>query len=191
MLMHTAFEQEHPFALHYPRDAGFDLPEVEPTAIPVGEGELLRDGDDLLIVGFGPIVMRGLEVADQLAADGWSVGVINARFVKPLDLQLILDNARGKKLVVTLEESIAAGGFGSAVLEAIAEAALTDESLRGLPVRIIGLPGDKFVDHGAVGDLRRTLRLDVDGIAEQIRDAAMSVGLGGSARRKSAKKRTA
>ncbi len=191
--MHTAFGQDHPFALHYPRDAGFDLPAVDPTPIPVGEGELLRDGEDLLIVGFGPIVMRGMEVAEQLAAEGWSVGLINARFAKPLDRELILDNARGKKLIVTLEESVAAGGFGSAVLELIAEASLEDETLRGLPVRIIGLPGDKFVDHGAVGDLRRTLRLDVDGIAEQIRDAAAALGLptaAGIATRKSAKKRT-
>ena len=76
-------------------------------------------------MGFGPIVMRGLEVADALAADGWSVGVINARFAKPLDAELILDqHARGKKLVVTLEESVVSGGFGSAVLEALADAAL-------------------------------------------------------------------
>jgi len=191
-LMHTAFSQDHPFALHYPRDAGLDLPQVEPTPIPVGEGELLREGSDLLIVGFGPIVLRGLEVAEQLAADGLSVAVINARFAKPLDRALILDNARGKKLVVTLEESIAAGGFGSAVLEAIADAALADESLRGLPVSIIGLPGDRFVDHGSVGDLRRTLRIDGEGIAEQIREAVATVGIAGStAAGPSSKKRTA
>ncbi len=167
-LMHTAFSQDHPFALHYPRDAGFDLPEVKPTPIPVGQAELLRQGDDLLIVGFGPIVMRGEEVADLLTAQGWSVALINARFAKPLDRDLILEHARGKKLVVTLEESVAAGGFGSAVLETINEAALSDESLRVLPVRIIGLPGDKFVDHGAVGDLRRVARVDTAGIREQI-----------------------
>ncbi len=191
-LMHTAFSQDHPFALHYPRDTGLDLPQVEPTPIPVGEGELLRKGSDLLIIGFGPIVVRGLEVAEQLAADGLSVAVINARFAKPLDRNLILDNARGKKLVVTLEESIAAGGFGSAVLEAIAEAALADESLRGLPVSIIGLPGDRFVDHGSVGDLRRTLRIDAEGIAEQVREAVATVGIGSStAAGPTSRKRTA
>jgi len=193
-LMHTAFTQDHPFALHYPRDAGFDLAAVEPTPIPVGEAEVLRDGSDVLIIGFGPIVMRAMEVAEQLGSEGMSVGVINARFAKPLDRELILDNARGKKLVVTLEESIAAGGFGSAVLELITEAALEDETLRGLPVRIIGLPGNKFVDHGAVGDLRHTLRLDVEGIAEQVREAANAVGFGAAdadTRRKPAKKRTA
>jgi 1-deoxy-D-xylulose-5-phosphate synthase len=96
--------------------------------------------------------------------------VINARYAKPLDRDLILHHAPGKKLVVTLEESVVSGGFGSAVLEAITEAALEDESLRGLPVRIVGLPADHFVDHGSVGDLRRYLRLDVPGITEQVRE---------------------
>ena len=119
---------------------------VEPTPIAVGQAEVLREGGDVLIVGFGPIVMRGLAAAAELAADGWSIGVVNARFAKPLDRQLILDQARGKRLVVTLEESVVTGGFGAAVLEALAEAGLADESLRGLPVRIIGIPADRFVD---------------------------------------------
>jgi 1-deoxy-D-xylulose-5-phosphate synthase len=176
-LLHTAFGQEHPFALHYPRDAGFDLPAVEPTPIPVGQGEVLREGSQLLLIGFGSIVMRALEAADELSAEGWSVGVLNARFAKPLDRQLILDQARGKQLVVTLEESVVVGGFGAGVLEALAEAGLADASLRGLPVRLVGIPADRFVDHGAVTDLRRTLRLDSEGIAAQIREAAAEAGL--------------
>ncbi len=176
-LMHTAFGQDHPFALHYPRDAGFDLPDVEPTPIPVGQAEVMREGKDILIVGFGPIVMRGAEVADALAAEGWSVGLVNARFAKPLDAQIILGQARGRKLVVTLEEGVVSGGFGAAVLEALAEAALADESLRGLPVRLIGLPRDHFVDHGAVGDLRRYLRIDVPGITEQVHEALAELGV--------------
>ncbi len=190
-LMHTAFGQDHPFALHYPRDSGFDLPEVEPTPIPVGEAEVLRDGTELLIVGFGPIVMRGLEVADTLAAEGWSVGVINARFAKPLDTNLILANARGKKLVITLEESVVTGGFGSGVLEAIAEAALGDPTLSGLQVRPVGLPPDHFVDHGSVGDLRRYLRIDTPGITEQVREAIVTLGLRPDAEPKSMGARTA
>jgi len=168
-LLHTAFGQDHPFALHYPRDSGFDLPAVTPDAIPVGQAEVLREGDDILIVGFGPIVMRGMEVADRLVADGWSVGVINARYAKPLDAALISQHARGKKLVVTLEESVVTGGFGSAVLEALTAAALDDETLR-VPVKIVGLPADHFVDHGAVNDLRRYLRIDADGITAQVNE---------------------
>ncbi|HWH37114.1 MAG TPA: 1-deoxy-D-xylulose-5-phosphate synthase [Candidatus Limnocylindrales bacterium] len=170
-LLHTAFGQDHPFAVHYPRDSGFDLPAVDPTPIPVGEAELLRHGDELLLVGFGPIVMRGLEAADELAAEGWSVGVVNARYAKPLDHELILRHARGKRLVVTLEESVVAGGFGAAVLEALAEHGLSDPTLRDVPVRLVGIPADRFVDHGAVTDLRRALGLDAAGIAAQVREA--------------------
>jgi 1-deoxy-D-xylulose-5-phosphate synthase len=176
-LVRTAFAQEHPFALHYPRDPGFGLPAFAPKDIPVGQGEVLRDGEDLLFVGFGPITMRAVEVADALAEDGWSVGVVNARFVKPLDRRLILDQARGKRLVVTFEESVVSGGFGSAVLEAVEEARLTDASLRATSVRILGIPADRFVDHGAVADLRRILRLDVPGLTEQVREAVVSLGI--------------
>ena len=176
-LLHTALGQEHPFALHYPRDPGFGLPSAEPRLIPVGKAEVLRQGDDLLFVGFGPIVARALQVADALAEDGWSVGVVNARFAKPLDRRLILDQARGKRLVVTFEESVVAGGFGSAVLEAIEEARLTDEALRQTAVRILGIPADRFVDHGAVVDLRRMLRLDAPGLTEQVREAVAALSL--------------
>ncbi|HXI46838.1 MAG TPA: 1-deoxy-D-xylulose-5-phosphate synthase [Candidatus Acidoferrales bacterium] len=176
-LLRTALAQDHPFALHYPRDAGFGVPEVEPLPIPVGRGEVLREGRDILLVGFGPIVRRAVEAADLLARDGWSVGIVNARFVKPLDRQLILDQARGKRLLVTVEESVVTGGFGSAVLEALEEARLTDANLRETNVRIVGIPGDRFVDHGAVGDLRTMLRLDSAGIAAQVREAAGALGL--------------
>jgi 1-deoxy-D-xylulose-5-phosphate synthase len=176
-LLHTALGQEHPFALHYPRDPGLGLQAVEPKAIPVGQGELLREGRDLLFVGFGPIVERVLDVADRLGAVGWSIGVVNARFAKPLDRALILAHAQGKRLVVTFEESVVAGGFGSAVLEAVEDARLTDPSLRDTVVRIVGIPADRFVDHGAVADLRRLVRLDVPGLETQVREVLDALGL--------------
>lgn len=169
-LLRTALAQDHPFALHYPRDPGFGLPPGEPVPIPVGRGEVLREGRDVLFVGFGPITMRAMAAADALARDGWSVGVVNARFAKPLDRQLILDAARGKRLVVTFEESVVTGGFGSGVLESIEEARLADPAYRDVAVRIIGIPGDRFVDHGSVADLRRVLRLDADGLEAQVRE---------------------
>jgi 1-deoxy-D-xylulose-5-phosphate synthase len=169
-LLRTALAQDHPFALHYPRDAGFGLPAVEPRVLPVGQAETLRDGRDVLFVGFGPIVARAMDAADVLAAEGWSVGVINARFAKPLDGQLILDAARGKRLIVTFEESVVTGGFGGAVLELFEEARLADPVYRDTALRIIGIPGDRFVDHGSVTDLRRVLRLDAPGLAEQVRE---------------------
>jgi 1-deoxy-D-xylulose-5-phosphate synthase len=176
-MVRTALGQDHPFALHYPRDAGFGLEPREPEVLPVGRGEVLRDGTDLLFVGFGPIVARAVDAAAALERDGWSVGVINARFAKPLDEQLILDQARGKRLVVTFEESVETGGFGSGVLEAVEVARLTDPSLRDVAVQIVGIPGDRFVDHGSVADLRRVLRLDAAGLENRVRDTLDVLGL--------------
>jgi 1-deoxy-D-xylulose-5-phosphate synthase len=170
-LLRTAMSQDHPFALHYPRDPGFGLEPVAPTIIPIGRGEVLREGRDLLFVGFGPIVARAMEAASLLEAEGWSIGVINARYARPLDRQLILDQARGKRLLVTFEESVVTGGFGSGVLELVEEARLADPAYRDLAVRIVGIPGERFVDHGSVADLRRVLRLDPDGLAGQVREA--------------------
>ena len=176
-LVHTGIDQDHPFALHYPRDPGFGLPPVDPAVIPVGRGEVIREGRDVLFVGFGPIVMRAITAADALERDGWSVGIINARFAKPLDRQLILDAARGVRLVVTFEESVVTGGFGSAVLEAMEEARATDSAYRDVAVRIVGIPGDRFVDHGSVADLRRMLRLDAAGLEAQVREALATLGV--------------
>jgi Deoxyxylulose-5-phosphate synthase len=170
-LLRTALAQDHPFALHYPRDAGFGLAPVTPSAIPVGRGEVLREGRDLLFVGFGPIVARAMEAAAALEHEGWSVGVINARFARPIDRQLILDQARGKRLIVTFEENVVTGGFGSGVLELLEEARLADPAYRDVALRIVGIPGERFVDHGSVSDLRRVLRLDAAGLAEQVREA--------------------
>ncbi len=176
-LLRTALAQEHPFALHYPRDPGFDLPPIEPTILPIGRGETLREGSDVLIVGFGPIVARGIEAAEALATDGWSVAVINARFAKPLDRELILGAARGKRLVVTLEESVVAGGFGSAVLELLEEARLVDPAYRDVALKIVGLPGERFIEHGSVADLRRLVRVDAPGIEAQVRETLSGLGL--------------
>jgi 1-deoxy-D-xylulose-5-phosphate synthase len=173
-LLRTAFAQEHPFAIQYPRDAGFDLPPVEPTLVPVGQGELLREGGDILFLGLGPIVARGLAVAEALAAEGWSVGVIDARFAVPLDRDLILARAAGCRLLVTLEESALPGGFGSSILELLAEAL---EPASQPAVRRIGIPAGRFVDHGSVTDLRRTLRLDEVGIRDQVEEAITSLDL--------------
>ena len=176
-LLRTGLSQDHPFALHYPRDPGFGLPPIDPVAVPVGQAEMLQDGRDVLFIGFGPIVMRALEAALTLSADGWSVGVINARFAKPLDRQLILDAARGKRLVVTFEESVVSGGFGSAVLELLEEARLADAAYRDVAVKVIGIPGDRFVDHGSVADLRHMLRLDASGLADQVRETLAALRL--------------
>ena len=145
--------------------------------IPIGQAETLREGTELLIVGFGPIVMRGIQVAERLEAAGWSVGVVDARFAKPLDARLITESARGKRLVVTLEESAAAGGFGGAVTQVLEAARLTDDGLRQVSVLPIGIPADRFVDHGSVIDLRRAIRLDADGIQAQVLETLARMGV--------------
>jgi 1-deoxy-D-xylulose-5-phosphate synthase len=175
-LLVTALGQDRPFALHYPRDPGFGLTAIDPAPLAIGRGEVIRDGTDVLFVGFGPIVARALEAAEALAADGWSIAVINARFAKPLDRDLILDQARDKQLIVTFEESIVTGGFGSGVLEAVEEARFTEPALRDVPVRIVGIPAGAFVDHGSVADLRRVLRLDAAGLAAQVRETFVAIG---------------
>ena len=174
-LLLTSLRQDRPFALHYPRDPGFGLAAVEPAPIAVGRGESLREGGDVLFVGFGPIVGRALEAANLLAAEGWSIAVVNARFAKPLDRDLILAQARAKQLIVTFEESVVTGGFGTGVLEAVEEARLSDLALRDVPVRILGIPAGRFVDHGSVADLRRVLRLDAAGLAEQVRETLATI----------------
>jgi 1-deoxy-D-xylulose-5-phosphate synthase len=172
-LLRTAFAQSHPFAIQYPRDAGFDLPPVAADPIEVGRGETLREGSDIVIIGLGPIVARGVAAADALAKQGWSISVVDARFARPIDRDLIIENVRGKQLVVTLEESVLPGGFGSAVLETLADAGVDELP----PVKRIGLPDGKFVDHGSVTDLRALVRVDEAGIRTQIEEAIATHGL--------------
>ncbi len=174
-LLRTAFSQDHPFALHYPRDAGFNLPAVDPKPIPIGQAELLREGSEVLLIGFGPIVDRARQAAELLTAEGWSVGLINARWAKPLDRQLILEQARGKRLVATIEESVTTGGFGSGVLELLEEARAVDPAFREVVLKIVGIPADHFVEHGSVSDLRHLIRLDVEGIAAQVRETLATI----------------
>ncbi len=163
-LVVTALEHDGPMALLYPRDAGEDLSDRIGTALELGKGEVLRQGDDILLVGFGPIVQRLLAVAGELEADGLAATVINARWAKPLDAALIGEHAAGKRLVVTAEESAVMGGFGDGVLDALNRAGIH------VPVHKVAL-ADEFVHHGAVDDLRRQQRIDVPGILSQVRDA--------------------
>ncbi len=168
-LVRTALAQDHPFALHYPRDSIEGVPPREPHLIPVGVAETLAEGSDIVIVGFGPIVQRGLRVAERLRASGLSVGVVNAIWASPIDHALYRRLGRSVKLIVTLEESVATGGFGGAVVESLA----ADQATTGEPITAtllsIGIPAGAFVDHGSVADLRALIGLDEVGIERQIR----------------------
>ena len=161
----TALAQSGPISLHYPRDPGEDLPDRDGVALDIGRGEVLRDGGDLLLVGFGPIVQRLLQVAEALERDhGLASTIINARWAKPLDETLITQQAARRRLVVTAEESAAMGGFGDGVLDALNRAGIR------VPLLKIAL-AEGFVHHGAVDDLRRQQRIDEPGILAQVREA--------------------
>jgi 1-deoxy-D-xylulose-5-phosphate synthase len=161
----TAMAHDGPVSLHYPRDPGQDQPDRAAQPLEIGHAEMLRGGADLLLVGFGPIVQRLLAVADALESErGLTSTVINARWAKPLDEACLAEHAAGKRLVVTAEESAAMGGFGDGVLDALNRTGVH------LPLLKVAL-SEGFVDHGAVDDLRRQQRIDVEGILGQVREA--------------------
>ena len=141
-LLATAIKYPGPSAIRFPRGAGIGValdPDVKEIAL--GKAELLRDGDDVALIAIGNTVHPAIEAAGELANDGVSAAVLNARFVKPLDRERILDLARRVRTVVTIEEHSAMGGFGSAVLELLSEEGIQT------PVRTLGIP-DKLIEHG-------------------------------------------
>jgi 1-deoxy-D-xylulose-5-phosphate synthase len=163
-LLRTALGHPGPFALRYPRGAGLGAPVAEePEPLPVGSWETLRAGEDLAILAVGQLVAPSLAAAAALEREGWRVGVVNARFVKPLDAALLEATAAATGLLLTAEEGCLAGGFGSAVLEHLAE-----HGPAGVAVARAGVP-DAFVEHGSQEILRRGLGLDAAGIAARAR----------------------
>lgn len=158
-MLFTALQQATPMAIRYPRGRGTGVPlDPEYRLIPIGESELLRQGKDLMILALGSMVHPSLEAAALLEEEGISVGVVNCRFVKPLDPKLVTyAQSTGKVLVV--EENIRQGGLSSAFLEL-----LNDMDIRDMQVKRIGLP-DAFVEHGPLAVLRANHGLDAPGIA--------------------------
>lgn len=172
--------EEGPIALRYPRGAGVGaVPDPAPEPLPIGRGELLRPGADVAIIAIGSMVHPALAAAEQLAAGGIDAAVVNARFVKPLDEELLLDVIGRADCVVTVEEGARQGGFGSAVLELLADRGLTPV------VRRLGLP-DVFVPHGDVGGFLEEFGLTPEGIAAAAEEALAAAGrpLLGPARRR-------
>ena len=165
-LLYTGVMHDTPFALRFPRGTGPGASTSEPMElIPVGKGELLREGTDVTLVGFGVCVAECVKAADILEEAGISAAVVNARFAKPLDAQLILAQARTTGGVVTVEENVRAGGFGEAVLDLLADNKLADRWLLG-----VTMP-DAIVDHGPQSTFRKLWQLDAAGIAERTREA--------------------
>jgi 1-deoxy-D-xylulose-5-phosphate synthase len=165
-MLKTAVEYPGPAAVRYPRGEGFGVPlEPELKAIPIGEAELLQAGDDLAVIAYGTLAHTALEAAAELGADGLSVAVLNARFARPLDATRIVALAQKVRGVVTVEEHAGHGGFGSAVLEALAEAGIS------VPVRCLAL-GSGPIEHGDPAKQRAAAGLDAAGIARALRELA-------------------
>jgi 1-deoxy-D-xylulose-5-phosphate synthase len=164
-LLHTAIHTEHPMAIRYPRGQAPGLPLAgETRQLPIGKAEITRQGDDIVIIGIGSTVMPSLEAAEHLALGGIDAMVVNARFVKPLDRELILGVASYIKKVVIVEENVLSGGFGAAVLELLEKAQASD-----IKVKRLGIP-DEFVTHGKQDLLRSLYHLDGPGIARECVD---------------------
>ncbi|MEH2376179.1 1-deoxy-D-xylulose-5-phosphate synthase [Nostoc sp.] len=155
-----------PIAMRYPRGNGYGVPLMEEGWEPVeiGKGEILRTGDDVLIVAYGTMVYPGMQAAEILSEHGIEATVINARFVKPLDTELILPLAKRIGRVVTLEEGCLMGGFGSAIAEALMDADIL------VPVKRFGVP-DVLVDHAEPNESKTELGLTSHQIAERVLQA--------------------
>ena len=178
-MLATALEQQHPTALRYPRGAGVGVPlDAEFHQLPVGKAEVMRRGRHGVVWAIGAMVHPALEAVERLAKEGIELGLVNARFVKPLDRELLKSQLEQLGVpgarIVTVEEHVVSGGFGAAVLEALSEMELV-----GVESSVIGVP-DKFIPHGSQDVLRKVLGLDAEGLYFRFR-SFFARGAGASA----------
>jgi 1-deoxy-D-xylulose-5-phosphate synthase len=161
-MLTTAFTLPGPAAIRYPRGAvtGVGVSPVH-RILPVGKAEVQQDGSDVCILGLGNLNSMARELAGRLKAEGFSAALVNPRFVKPIDKQMLADYAHRVSAFVTFEDHALMGGFGTAVVEALDELGLEK------PVVRIGWP-DQFIEHGNVDDLRRKYGLSVDAALQQL-----------------------
>jgi 1-deoxy-D-xylulose-5-phosphate synthase len=163
-MLYTSVQLQNPVAIRYPRGRGVGVAlDEDYQSIPIGKAEILREGRDLVIMALGNMVASAVEAAALLDQEGLSTGVVNCRFVKPLDNELTAI-ARSAGRVLVVEENVRQGGFGSALLELF-----SDAGVENVAVRRLGLP-DKFIQHGPVSVLRKDNGLDTAGILEEARN---------------------
>jgi 1-deoxy-D-xylulose-5-phosphate synthase len=164
-MLFTAMQHNGPIAVRYPRGVGPGTPVKDvPRALPIGKAELLQHGehDRVAIFALGAMVPMAQEVARKLEGEGVSAAVINARFVKPLDTEMLEFYARSVDVILTMEDHVLKGGFGSAVLEELSNLGLSTQVVR------IGWP-DQFIEHGKVDALRAKYGLTADAAMEKLR----------------------
>lgn len=162
-MLYSAYLYEKPTAIRYPRGEGAGLPvDTAFREIPFGKWEVLKEGADIALMACGPLVYTALTAAFDLEKEGISCSVVNGRFVKPMDREVIANLSSLSRRVLTLEENTIIGGFGSGILEV-----LSDEGIKA-DVKRLGMP-DRFLHHGSQGMLRGQLSLDAEGIRKTIR----------------------
>jgi 1-deoxy-D-xylulose-5-phosphate synthase len=158
-MLKLAISHNGPVAIRYPRAKAFELQNMgRNTEVIPGTAELIKEGEDVAIIGIGNTVLPAIRASEMLKRDGIRAAVVNARFIKPLDEKLIIDIAQKTKKIITVEENVLAGGFGSAVLECLNRAGIRDAV-----VKRIGID-DEFVEHGSQRILREKYGLDEQGI---------------------------
>ncbi|MBM4122837.1 MAG: 1-deoxy-D-xylulose-5-phosphate synthase [Nitrospira sp.] len=183
-MVKTCLQHEGPASVRYARGVSLGVQmDPEPVALPIGKGELLKEGTDVAIIAVGVQVWKAVEAAERLRQEGISAAVVNARFVKPLDAALIGSMARHVRCLLTVEEGCKMGGFGSAVLES-----LSDQGIQ-IPTRILGLP-DRYIEQGPQDLLREKYGLTAEGIYEQAKELMAQVSLGTADTRESASPRS-
>jgi 1-deoxy-D-xylulose-5-phosphate synthase len=162
-MMYTALKHEGPSAIRYPRGMGPGAAvKAEPQELEIGKAEVVRDGSDVAILSLGGMLPEAERLASMLRAEGQSAAVINARFAKPVDHAAIARYAKRCGLLVTMEDHVLAGGFGSAVLESLSEQGID------VPVVRVGWP-DQFIEHGKVEALRAKYGLTAEAAMERVR----------------------
>jgi 1-deoxy-D-xylulose-5-phosphate synthase len=162
-MLKTALEHPGPIALRYPRGNGAGVPmEEEMHTLSVGKAEVLSSGKDVLILAIGSTVLPAAEAAKTLESRGISATVVNCRFVKPLDTDMITQLASEIPHILTVEENVLHGGFGAAILECLSDAGVRDNLVVRLGIR------DTFVEHGSQDILRAKYGLDASGIVEAV-----------------------
>ena len=164
-MLKTSLQHDGPASVRYPRGVSLGVHmDAAPKVLPIGKGEVLRDGTDVAIIAVGVPVWQAVKAAEQLSQEGLSTAVINARFVKPLDHELIVGVAKRVRYVITVEEGCKMGGFGSAVLEA-----LSDVGVTGVTTKILGLP-DWYIEQGPQDLLRERYGLTTEGIYRSVKE---------------------
>lgn len=161
-LIKTGFSLDNPAAIRYPRGEGLGVElDYSKPGIKLGEGELLKNGNEILVIAIGSMVNPAVQAINELTDNKSKVGLYNARFIKPLPLEII-ELAEEYNSIITVEENVLSGGFGSAVMELLAE-----NNLQNKLIKRIGIP-DKFIEHGGQDEMRAQYNLSIKGIKKYL-----------------------